>query len=68
MEETGFIFDKLIMFIAGVYVSFIWPKHVKEKVEKHEIDAKELDKFKWLKPVGILLITVSIALTMLTYL
>jgi len=41
-------------------------KKREKKVEKHEIDAKELDKFKWLKPVGILLITVSIALTILT--
>jgi len=52
MEEIGFIFYKLIMLIAGIYVSFIWPKNGGKKVEKREIDAKELDKFKWLKPVG----------------
>ena len=40
MEETGFIFDKLIMLIAGVYLSFIWPKNVKKKLRNMKLMLK----------------------------
>ena len=62
MEFVGMFLDKLIMIFAGLYISFIWPSNISKKVKEGEMDKSQLNKFKWLRPVGILLILISIVL------
>ena len=62
MEIIGMYVDKLIMIFAGIYISFIWPSKITKSVRDGELDKKELSKIRWLRPVGIILILISIVL------
>lgn len=62
MELIGLVFDKLIMLFAGIYISFLWPVSLRKKVEAGEAEESELIKFKWLRPLGLVLILLAIVL------
>jgi len=67
MEIIGSVLDKIIIIFAGVFIAFIYPNVLKNKVEKDETNSEELNKLKWMRPLGWLLMLIGIIMLIIQF-
>ena len=56
----GSLIDGLIMFGAGAYAAFMYPKTITKRIDEGAVPEQEADRIKWMRPLGYGLMAVGL--------